>query len=115
MSKSVKGFEDAGQVERPANKRQAVPHKRQWPDMKTPVLRTRPRTTFERDQGRNATRIRQPRDFIWAPKRAAYPLFAGPGGTGKMISEAIFQPFLRRVRRCPKAEMQSGEAIGESA
>jgi hypothetical protein len=51
--------------------------------METPVLRTHPRTTFERDLGRNATPIRQSRDFIRAPKRAAYPSPAGAGGTGK--------------------------------
>jgi hypothetical protein len=41
--------------------------------METPVLRTHPRTTFERELGRNATLIRQSRDFIRAPKRAATP------------------------------------------
>jgi len=59
--------------------------------MKTPVLRTQPRTRFEPELGRNATPIRQPRDFIRAPKRAAYPSFFGAGGTGKTISEAIFR------------------------
>ncbi|MGA2993187.1 hypothetical protein [Bradyrhizobium sp.] len=74
MNKSVKGFENAGEVERPAERRKAVTQKRQWPDMETPVLRTHPRTTFERELGRNATPIRQSRDFIRAPKRAAHPL-----------------------------------------
>jgi hypothetical protein len=91
LNKSVKAFEDAGEVERPAARKKAVTYKRQWPDIESPGCAPNPRTTFKPDQGRNATPIRQPRDFIRAPKRAAYPLFFGVGGTGKMISEAIFQ------------------------
>ena len=36
---------------------------------KAPVLRPHPGTTFERDLGRNATPIRQPREFIRAENR----------------------------------------------
>ena len=74
MNKSVKGFENAGKVERPAKRREVVTKKRQWPDMETPVLRPHPVVTFKLDLGRNATPIRQPREFIWAEKSGNYSL-----------------------------------------
>ena len=66
LNKSVKGFENAGNVERPAKSRKAATRERRWPDMENPVLRPQPGTTFERDLGRNATSIRQAREFIRA-------------------------------------------------
>jgi hypothetical protein len=36
LNKSVKAFEDAGEVGRPAARRKAVTYKRQWPDIESP-------------------------------------------------------------------------------
>jgi hypothetical protein len=55
----VKGFEDAGDVEKPARRTKAAKQNRSWPDMKTPGVGPRQRMTFSRDLGRNATQIRR--------------------------------------------------------
>jgi hypothetical protein len=71
LNKVEKGFEDAGEVEKPARRRKAAKQNRRWPDMKTPGAGPRLCMTFSRDLGRNATQIRQRRGILWITRMIA--------------------------------------------